>query len=210
MEDGWFEFVFEEPLYICYYDPNVIYENMMVCVMSGASSQNSNYTSNKSNNNPPVSRNDNTKNENSKKAEKENFKSMIKDFNKFSPSHGFNLIKTNTIGGLKCEHYEVNGEKLRVFYNSKGDYILGKEDIDGFDVEPETMKDFLISNGGSFRIHLEDGVLEANNNLEITKLLSTNGNVLFCSLGTTIDFSWQDFKSGEVMGTKLIDIINDF
>lgn len=135
----------------------------------------------------------------------------VHNYNVSPVNCGYKLIRTNTIGGLKCEHYEINGLKLRIFYNSKGDYITGKEDIDGFDVEPDNMNSFFYP-GGMFRLHVKDGTIEANNNLGLTKLSYANGNILFCSSGS--DFAkycnWQDFKSGKVVNANMIDIIEKF
>jgi len=53
-----------------------------------------------------------------------------------SPETGLKLTKTNTIGGLKCDHYEKDGMKLRVFYKENGDYFVTNEDPDGMNREP--------------------------------------------------------------------------
>ena len=51
-----------------------------------------------------------------------------------SPSEeGFQLVKTSTIDGVKCEHYEKNGLKVRTFTKDNGDFITIKEDEYGFD-----------------------------------------------------------------------------
>lgn len=145
-----------------------------------------------------------------KEAAKENFKKKINDFNNSPASRGYNLIKTNTIGGLKCEHYEFNGHKLRIFYNSKGDYITGNEDIDEFDVEPEDMNTFIFSNG-MFRLHVKDGAIEAKNDLGLIKLSHTNGNTLYCLSPSSFvkNINWQDFKSGKVINTRMVNIIDE-
>lgn len=53
-----------------------------------------------------------------------------------SPETCLKLTKTNTIGGLKCEHYEKDGMQLRVFYKNNGDYFVTNEDPDGMNREP--------------------------------------------------------------------------
>lgn len=58
---------------------------------------------------------------------------------------GWTLVKSNTIAGFKCDHYEKGNKSLRVFRKSNGDFITLNEDPDGLSREP-----FSTSNSSSY------------------------------------------------------------
>lgn len=136
----------------------------------------------------------------------------IKNFGGHPKSLGYNLTKTNTIDGLKCEHYDKDGDKIRVFYNSKGDYIIVPEDKDGFDFAPKSF-----SNMRSYRMHTNTGIIfEGVIQDTDYKFTYENGNVEYifntgknCISGYFFD--WDDFKKGNTyLWPKTFDEFFDF
>lgn len=136
--------------------------------------------------------------------------------------NGFKLVKTNTIGGLKCEHYENDkGEKCRVFINAKGDYITIPEDKDGFDFEPSYNSYYIDNYSGPYKLHVNDGgILEIGavdtrnnymgNNLIIKKYTFKNGNVVYFGSDTYEPggvYSWSDFKNGMMVDKSISDML---
>ena len=55
-------------------------------------------------------------------------------------AQGWTLVRSNTIAGFKCDHYEKNGKELRVFWKDNGDFITLDEDPDGLAREPKSEK----------------------------------------------------------------------
>ena len=51
-------------------------------------------------------------------------------------TQGWTLVRSNTITGFKCDHYEKDGRSLRVFHKDNGDFITLNEDPDGLSREP--------------------------------------------------------------------------
>jgi len=49
---------------------------------------------------------------------------------------GFTLVRTSTIDGFRCDHYEKGEEKVRTFRKDNGDFITYEEDIAGMDRTP--------------------------------------------------------------------------
>ena len=87
----------------------------------------------------------------------------------YPETHNWQLVKTNTIAGFKCEHYEKGDEALRVFRKDNGDFITLLEDPDGVSREPEDREQFLPSTVstmekevlpfGEYRITTSDGIV---------------------------------------------------
>ena len=51
-------------------------------------------------------------------------------------AEGWTLVRSNTIAGFKCDHYEKGGQAVRVFKKDNGDFITLAEDPDGMSREP--------------------------------------------------------------------------
>lgn len=123
--------------------------------------------------------------------------SAAKHFGGLPKDNGYKLVKTNTIGGLKCEHYVFENKEYRVFYNKSGDYITIPEDKDGFDVEPEE-----IDICGVYKIDLRVCVIEGGSDLTnrnaVMKTTYKNGNIRFDIMRylPKPSISWSTFKKG--------------
>lgn len=131
------------------------------------------------------------------------FVSAAKHFGGQPNDNGYKLVKTNTIGGLKCEHYVFDNEEYRIFYNKIGDYITIPEDKDGFDVEPEER----IHICGVFKLHFKEGIFEGGfdltNRNDVMKTTYKNGNIKYDVMRNNYRpwFSWQDFKEVNYVGS---------
>lgn len=87
----------------------------------------------------------------------------------YPETHNWQLVKTNTIAGFKCEHYEKGNEALRVFRKDNGDFITLLEDPDGVSREPEDREGLLpktltelekeVLPFGEYRITTSDGIV---------------------------------------------------
>lgn len=158
-----------------------------------------------------------SKNSEARVMENENFSededpivSAAKHFGGLPKDYGFKLTKTNTIGGLKCEHYILDNNECRVFYNKKGDYVTILEDIDGFDVEPKEI-DFY----GAYKFHFKDGIIEGGFDLEkgnnVKKLTYKNGNIIYIvdKHLPKPNVSWSAFKDEGYLNMSFFDPIRD-
>lgn len=123
--------------------------------------------------------------------------SAAKHFGALPKDNGYKLVKTNTIGGLKCEHYVFENKEYRVFYNKSGDYITIPEDKDGFDVEPEEINICGVYKF-DFRICVIEGGSDLTNRNAVMKYTYKNGNIRFNVVRDLPKPSirWSTFKKG--------------
>lgn len=108
----------------------------------------------------------------------------LEDLRASLEKEGFKKVRTSTIEGLKCEHYEDLREDgdVRVFYRENGDYFLCAEDEAGMNREPDLKcpsRLYLIT-------HLS-GVKETNRCFEFP-----DGNIIFYGNSKIL---WKSFKN---------------
>lgn len=75
---------------------------------------------------------------------------------------GWTLVKSNTIAGFKCDHYQKGSQEVRVFKKDNGDFITLNEDEDGLSREPAFGFNSSANNVypiGEYRITTNDGVV---------------------------------------------------
>lgn len=145
--------------------------------------------------------------------DEENFRKDVKSFSGHPgalSTLGYKLTKSNTIGGLKCEHYlkEETGSKVRVFFNSNNDYLTVPEDKDDFDVAPNEFKV-----AGPYRLHIVDGILEKgycnNGSDDVFKITFPNGNVLYLKdknfYPNLFFYEWEDFKNCKTVNSSILE-----
>ena len=126
---------------------------------------------------------------------------------------GFQLVKTSTIDGVKCEHYEKNGVKVRTFIKDNGDFITIEEDEYGFDKIPEkNIKPYTLDPTSetptalSFpsRFSAQSGIictrekLEGLNNFKYRTTFPDGSYVESSNKISYYPETWKIFKSGEV------------
>lgn len=151
-----------------------------------------------------------SKNSEARVMENENFSededpivSAAKHFGGLPKDNGYKLVKTNTIGGLKCEHYVFENKEYRVFYNKSGDFITIPEDKDGFDVEPDEIKIC-----GVYKLHFEEGIIEGGFDLTnrnvVMKTTYKNGIIKYDVMRYLINprISWSIFKEANYTGSN--------
>ena len=125
-----------------------------------------------------------------------------------SQESGFTLVKTNTIGGMKCEHYEKDGKQIRIFYKETGDFFIDKADPDGMNREPDkyatslsmwriTFGSVAYYGGFKYYTHVWDGekwgITETNCRLH----QHSNGNQSYEYTDDKINPTYEDFKNGD-------------
>lgn len=131
-----------------------------------------------------------------------------------SPSEeGFQLVKTSTIDGVKCEHYEKDDLKVRTFIKDNGDFITTYEDSYGFDRIPESDIDTWIWCRSCdyptrfyfpSRITTQSGIVctrekvEGSNEFKFRNSFPVGNYIESTNTISSYPKTWQNFKSGDV------------
>ena len=101
---------------------------------------------------------------------------------------GYSLTRSTTLDGIKCDHYEKDGNEYRTFKKNNGDYMTFKEDPDGFNRAPGE------HSVGFYRMTTSDNVVITNDNeYGEVKVTLKNGNVLKMK---NLTFDWKSFSEG--------------
>lgn len=138
----------------------------------------------------------------------ENIHALCKDMPKITGKplpviENWELVRSNTVAGFKCDHYEKGDKALRVFYKENGDFMTLDEDPDGLAREP--MPEGKLNNAitigetrgicpiGEYRLTTQDGIV-------------INGNFddyfIYCYSSTNSYFD-VELKKEKIKGFKL-------
>lgn len=136
-----------------------------------------------------------------------------------SPSEeGFQLVKTSFIDGVKCEHYEKDGLKVRTFIKDNGDFITIKEDEYGVNRIPQYIEPYIFCSEGKcdyptrfyfpLKFTTKSGIVctgekvEGNNGFKFRTTFPVGNYIESTNKISYQPKNWQIFKSGDVTITK--------
>lgn len=124
--------------------------------------------------------------------------SMAQDFTTPEKS-GYTLIRTNTIEGIKCDHYLEN---VRTFRFDNGDFVSFKEGDQGYEDKKPFDRHFSI---GSWRMTKNNGaVCEYEADKKQVTVTFPNGAILICpNARAGVNRGWNTIVPGDYYGPDL-------
>lgn len=124
----------------------------------------------------------------------------------FPVVQGWTLVKSNTVAGFPCDHYEKGNRAVRVFKKDNGDFITLLEDEDGLSREPNEMKgekSYKVYPIGEYRMTTSDGFVVTGGYDDTFYYTQTNNYSLNKEIGSYVAKAIKyTYPSGDAISVR--------
>lgn len=119
---------------------------------------------------------------------------------------GWTLVKSNTVAGFKCDHYEKGNQAVRVFKKDNGDFITLLEDESGLSREPDEWKgevSYKVYPIGEYRMTTSGSIVVTGGYDDTFYYTKTNSNSLTKEIGSYVAKAIKyTYPSGDAISVR--------